>query len=1096
MNRSASFNWLAALFCGALLITGCDCGQAPSPSVGGGAGGGDDAGSVGGGGGSAGGGGGSVGGGGGSVDGGGNDGGSGGGDAGSTPPVLTVDDLRVIEGNAGPTTATVTITLTPASTQPVTVDFATGNDTANDQTDFAAAAGSVTFAPGVTTRTVALTINGDALNELDETFTVTLSNSLGAAINGGLSTITITNDDPLPSLAINGLTVNEAAGSANFTLTLSAPSGRPVTVNFATAGGSATAGADFVNGSGTITLAPGDTMRPVTVSIVDDLLDEANEAFTVTLAGEVNATLATAVGTGTIVDDDPTPTLTVDSVRAPEGATGTTTATFTVALSALSGQTVTVSYTTGGGTATAGTDYTTTSGVLTFAPGLLSQTVQVPINGDTSVEPDETFLLTLSAPTNATLLTGQDTGTGTIVNDDGAGSLLSINDVSVNETDTGTVIATLTVTLNPASTSAVTVGFSTADGTATTSADYAGSNGTLTFAAGVTSRTITITTNSDVLDEADETFTVNLSGATNASILDGQGLVTIVDNDPPPTVAINDATVQEGAAGTTNLVFTVTLSAVSGRPTSIDYATANGSATAPSDYSATSGTVNLAAGQTSATISVPVNGDTLNEANENFVVNLMNPVNLTVLTGQGAATITNDDALPSLSINDVSRPEGNTGSTPFVFSVSLDAASGQTVTVNYATAPGTATSPQDFTAVSGTLTFAPGSTSQSVSVQVAGDVTDEPTETFAVTLSTAANANIADTQGVGTIQNDDSGTPGLTVNDATVNESGGPATFTVTLSAASTLVVTVAYATTNDTATEGQDYSVASGTLTFNPGETSKTVPVTLLLDAVDEANETFFLDLSTATNANIVDARGVGTINDDDPLPTLAIDDVSVVEGNSGTATATFTVTLNVVSGRTLTVNYATADDTAIAGGDAATGGRDYDSRSGTLTFPAGTTTQTIAVTVNGDVLNELNESFVVDLSGAVNATIADTQGQGTLTNNDALPTMTINDVSATEGAFGNKAFTFTVSISPGSGRTVTVNFATANGTAVASSDYTSVSGMLTFAPGTVSQTITVQVQGNFTAEPDETFFVNLTGQVNATLGDNQGLGTIINDD
>lgn len=1020
--------------------------------------------------------------------GGGTDGGTGG---------LAIGDVTVIEGNAGTAMAMLTITLTPASGDLVSVAFSTADVTANEQSDYSPRGGSVTFQPGVTSQTIAISVTGDALNEADETFVVSLSNSMNAPILDGEGLVTIANDDPLPHLSIGDLTVSEAAGSAQFTVTLSAPSGQPLSVDFSTAGGTATAGTDFVNASGTLTFAAGDTTRTITVSISSDVLDEADEGFTVDLSNPMNASISDGQGTALILDDDATPTLSVNDVQVVEGNAGTSNATFTVSLSAVSGQTVTVSYATVGGTATAGTDYLSASGTLTFTSGVLSQTVQVTINADATPEQNETFLFTLSAPVNATLLSPA--GTGTIVNDDGAGPSLSISDVSVMETNAGSRDAVFTVTLSPPNAGAVvSVSYSTTDGSATAPADYTAVTGTLTFAAGATAATITVPVQGDLLDESDEGFTVALSGPVNAALLDAQGAGTIVDDDAPPTISISNSSANEGAAGTANLVFAVTLSAASGRPITVDYATADGTATAPADYTSTSGTLTLAPGQTTAVVFVPVNGDTINEANETFVVNLSNPANASLANAQGTGSILNDDALPLLSINDVSRLEGNSGNTAFVFTVALSVVSGQTVMVDYASAPGTATSPSDFAATQGTLTFAPGTLTQSITVLAVADTLDEPNETFFVNLSGAVNVTLGDNQGQGLIQNDDSALPGLSVSDGTVNESSAALLFTVTLSPASAQPVTVAYATADGTATAGLDYSATSGTLTFSAGQTSKTISVVVLTDTLDENNETLLLDLTNATNASLVDSQGLGTIVDDDPLPEFAIGDVTVTEGNAGTTTAAFPVTLSVVSGRSVTVNYATADGTALAGGGV--GGSDYGSSSGTLTFPAGTTTQMVTVAINGDRLDEPNEAFVVNLSGAVNATIADGQGVGNITDDDPTPVLIIADVSATEGLFGNKAFGFTVTLSAASGQTVNVDFATANGTATAgttgAADYVATSGTVTFAPGEVTKTINVQVRGDFTVEPNETFFVNLSAAVNASIGDVQGLGIIENDD
>ena len=179
--------------------------------------------------------------------------------------------------------------------------------------------------------------------------------------------------------------------------------------------------------------------------------------------------------------------------------------------------------------------------------------------------------------------------------------------------------------------------------------------------------------------------------------------------------------------------------------------------------------------------------------------------------------------------------------------------------------------------------------------------------------------------------------------------------------------------------TADADYVPASGTLSFAPGQTTRFVNVIVNGDARNEANETFTVNLSGPVNATVADGQGVGTITDDDPLPALSINDVTITEGDSGTTTAGFAVSLSAVSGQTVTVAYATANGTAT------TADADYVTASGTLTFSPGTTTQPVNVAVNGDEKNEANETFVVNLSGPANATISDTQGTGTIANDDA---------------------------------------------------------------------------------------------------------------
>ncbi|MFN8094776.1 MAG: Calx-beta domain-containing protein [Vicinamibacteria bacterium] len=373
---------------------------------------------------------------------------------------------------------------------------------------------------------------------------------------------------------------------------------------------------------------------------------EPNETFTVTLSSPSGATLADGVGLGTITNDDtaPLPTLSIGDVAVAEGNSGTSAATFTVTLSAASTSTVTVAYATANGTATAGSDYVAQSGTLTFTAGQTAKTIAVVVNGDTTVEPSETFTVTLSSPSGATLADG--VGLGTITNDDTAPlPTLSTGDVAVAEGNSGTGAATFTVTLSAASTSTVTVAYATANGTATAGSDYVAQSGTLTFTAGQTSKTIAVVVNGDTTVEPNETFTVTLSSPSGATLADGVGLGTITNDDSAtrPSLSINDVTLVEGNSGTRLAVFTVTLSGVSTSAVSVAYSTANGTARAGNDYVAQSGTLTFAAGQTTRTIGVVVKGDRNTEPSETFSVLLSGAVGATIARGAGTGTIANDD---------------------------------------------------------------------------------------------------------------------------------------------------------------------------------------------------------------------------------------------------------------------------------------------------------------------------------------------------------------------------------------------------------------------------------------------------------------------
>ena len=188
-----------------------------------------------------------------------------------------------------------------------------------------------------------------------------------------------------------------------------------------------------------------------------------------------------------------------------------------------------------------------------------------------------------------------------------------------------------------------------------------------------------------------------------------------------PVLSISDASVAEGNAGTKNVSLTIALSPAANQSVTVAYNTVNGTASSGADYAAASGTLTFAAGQTSKTISIVINGDRIGELDESVLVNLSNASSNSIIgDGQGKITIVDDE--PRISMSAVSKMEGNSGTTPFNFVVSLSAADHATVTVNFATQAQQATAPADFEAKSGTLTFAPGQTSKIVTINIKGDL--------------------------------------------------------------------------------------------------------------------------------------------------------------------------------------------------------------------------------------------------------------------------------------------------------------------------------------------------------------------------------------
>jgi chitinase len=1010
-------------------------------------------------------------------------------------PQITITDVTVAEGNSGTTNATFTITASPHPKPccSLQVSWATANGTATSPADYTASSGVVTLSRTVGEQTVTVPVAGDTLDEANETFVVNLSNLVGSpgSIADAQGVGTITDNDAAPTLSIGDATVtegNSGTTTASFALSLSPASGQAVSVNWATNAGTAAAGPDYVTASGTRTFAPGETTKNVGIAVNGDTIDEDDETFTVTISGATNATIGDGSGLGTITDDDAGPTLSIGDTTVTEGDAGTGTATFAISLSSASGKTVSVNWGTSPGTATAGTDYVTASGSSTFAPGQTSKTVAIAVNGDTLDEDNETFTVTLSDPANATIADGS--GLGTITDDDAAPTL-SIGDTTVTEGDSGTSTATFTISLSAASSKTVSVDWGTSPGTATAGTDYVTTSGSSTFAPGQTSKTVAIAVNGDTLDEDDENFTVSLSGPTNAAIADGSGLGTITDDDASPSVSVNDVTVTEGNSGTVTATFTLSLSTVSGRSVSVSWATNAGTATAGADYVTANGTRTFAAGETTKTIGVTVKGDTLDEDDETFTVSLSGPTNATIADGSGLGTITDEDASPSVSVNDVTVVEGNTGTTTATFTMTLSAASGRSVGVDWTTNAGTAAAGTDYVTAGGTGTFAPGATSKTVSVTVNGDTLDEDDETFTVTLSTPINATIADGSGIGTITDDDA-SPELSIGDASATEGNVGTTtldFTVTLSAASGRSVTVHWATADDDAVSPSDYVAASGDLTFTAGETSKTVSVSVKGDLVAELDEPFLVNLSVPVNASIFDGQAVGTIVDDELQPVIDIDRPSVSEGDGGTTSLTFDVTLSHASATPVTVDWTTSPGTATAG-------IDYVTSSGTVSFAALDTAETVVVTVNGDATFERDETVALELSNPVNAPIGHASRQGTIVNDDAPPVLSIADASVTEGNTGTKDLTFTVTLAGPTAVDASAEVTSSNGTATAGADFAAVAGSVTIPAGSTSALVHVTVNGDRTFEPDETFSLMLSNPTDTSIDDASATGTISNDD
>lgn len=804
-----------------------------------------------------------------------------------------------------------------------------------------------------------------------------------------------------PSLSITPTTAT-AIQSVAFSQTVTASGGvAPHTYQLET--GSFPAGISISSAgviSGTTSAATGS--YPVTLRVTDASTPSGAPYFEVE-----NFTLTVS----------PPPSVTIAVSPASVSEDGATNLTYTVTRS-LNLSSATVVNITTSGTATSGVDYTGGVATVSIPGGATTATITINPTVDGTVETDETVILTVAAGTGYTV-GAPASATGTILNDDVPSATISVSPSAVAEDSAPNLV--YTVTLNQASFSALSINY-TVGGTATNGTDYATIASPLVIPAGNTIGTVTVNPTADATIEADETVTLTLGAGAGYTVGVPNSATGTILNDDLPNLSIDDVTASEGNAGTTSFTFTVSLSAPAGPGgVTFDIATANGSATAGVDYVANSLTgQTIPTGSSSYTFTVQVNGDVLNEPSETFFVNVTNVTNAVVVDGQGVGTIVNDDPLPSLSIDDVTLVEGNSGTSSAVFTVTLSAPSGQTVSVNYATADGTATQPADYTSTSGTLTFTPGQTTRTITVPVVGETVPEANETFFVNLSGAVNATISDNQGVGTVTNDDvpvTVSPGTLPNGAvtaaysqTLSASGGvaPYSFAVTAGALPAGLSLSSGGVLSGTPTAGGSFNftlTATDSSPF-PGPFAGSQAYTLVVTA-----PTIVLPATSLAGGTVGSAYSA-----------------SITAASGGTAPYSYAVTAGALPGG-LTLNTATG---AITGTPSSAGTFNFsitatDSSTGTGPYTA---TQSYAITVI-DIPPVANAvSFTVAYNAAATpVTLNITGGAPTSvavasapSHGTAIASGTSITYQPTTGYAGPDSFTYTATNSGGTSAPATV--------------------------------------------------------------------------
>ncbi|MEX0338001.1 MAG: Calx-beta domain-containing protein [Arenibacterium sp.] len=932
-----------------------------------------------------------------------------------------------------------------------------------------------------------------------------------------------------------------ADGFAVFTVRLSEASTSDVSVSYRTvADGSALDGAlDFFNESGVLEFAPGEREKDLSIRLQGDFTNETDENFTVELFSPENGTLAgggaTLTATGIIGDDDGDANnlaLFVSDPRIVEGNAGSKKAIFEILLSEPASESITLNYMTADGTATAGEDYTAKTGTVTFAAGQTVATVEVNVLGDTEIETSESFSLVVTPKSPIQNGTADSTGIATIADNDRAENLpiISIENTTGQEGGNADGFAIFTVRLSQASTSDVSVSYRTVtDGSALDGGiGFFNDSGVLEFEAGETQKTISVRLQGDFINESDENFELELFSPENALLSGGEpilaatGVIRDEDGDANNlALFVSDPRLVEGDAGTKQAVFEITLSRPATQDITLNYMTADGTATAGEDYTAKSGSITFKAGQTVTSVEVDVLGDTDIEAIESFslVITPNGLIQNDTADSTGIARIIDEDAdenLPVVTIENTTGQEGGNADGFAFFTVRLSEASTSDVSVSYRTVTdGSALDGGlDFFNDSDVLDFAPGETQKTISVRLQGDFNNESDENFELELFSPENAVLAGGEPVlaatGVIRDEDGDANNLAlfVSDPRLVEGDTgtkQAVFEITLSRPAEQDITLNYMTVDGTATAGEDYTAKSGSITFKAGQTIASVEVDVLADTKVETIESFSLVVTPNgfIQNDTADSTGIARIIDEDAdenLPVVTIENTTGQEGGNADGFAFFTVRLSEASTSDIFVSYRTVTD-----GSALDGGIDFFAANGTLEFAPGETQKTFSVQLQGDFTNESDENFQVELSDPNNAVLAG--GEPTLSatgvirdedgdaNNLAL---FVSDPSLVEGNVGTKQAVFEVTLSRPADQDITLNYTTLDGSATAGQDYTAKSGSITFKAGQTIAAVAVDVLGDFRLENNETFSLSVTpnGFIQNDREDSIGIATIIADE
>lgn len=937
-----------------------------------------------------------------------------------------------------------------------------------------------------------------------------LGNKYGGLLEFGndwydIDTVVISSSDPakplylaLDSIDFSSLTdisiddttaAEETDQYADFTIKLTKPYPKPITIGYSVTAGTAKENEDYEVKENTLEIEANKTEAHLKIPIKNDPDREQTEDFNVTITGTSIGDIVDDTANCTITDSDlpPTVTLSADSeINEKDGV-----AKITATLSHKTYEDVTVEL---GCSGADGSFYSLPSNIIKIGAGDTTGSVNLSAVANDTYTGDKKVTVDV-----INTVTGGSKGTFTppeitIKDDDPVPTVTLTSTESISE-DNGSGKITATLTNPTCEDVTVDLGFS---GSAVKDTNFTVAGDTITIPKGDTEGQIDITGKNNSLFNKNKELSIKIANATNALYDSGKSVsTTIVNVDPMPEVSISDAeTVTESSTGTVEAVFNVKLDKISEEPVTVHYSTSDGTAVAGKDYDSASHAVTISAGDPGCEIKINVSDDQIDEDSESFNVKLSDPDGAVIGTDTAKGTIEDNDDPPTISVGDCSIKENDPDHTGMVFHVSLSGESGKVINVTYNFTDETATKDDDYTdATGGSLTFNPGDKEKEIRINVKDDEILEPDETFKLNL-TANNTKNTTCQGTGKIENDDS--PELSISGLSLTEDKN-ITFKVSLSKPCSDGVSVKYRTADGTAIAGSDYTQNAGTIDFAANDTTdKTITIVVNNDSIYEGNEEFYVELYGVTNplVKIAEAKGTGTIVDNESVPSISVTGTTVNESDSG-AEAVFSVTMLPASSKDVTVYYSTSDGTAHVAE------KDYEGASlKELKIPAEQTSGEIKIKVSDDELDENDESFNINLSNPSGATIGTGAAVCTIKDNDDPPKISIVDSSATESAVpGDQEMVFDVTLSEKSGKTITVNYDFADGdvgqSATKDSDYDATLGSLTFDPGDTKKQIKVKIKDDSENEKEECFYINLHFSEDDVTGlKAQGKGTITDDD